>query len=88
MQALALEVLDDLDLARLLIGQRPDDAGDRLQLEQLGGAPPAFTADDLVVAIRLGADDQRLDDAGHADGVSQFRDGLRVEAGAVGTVGG
>ena len=60
-EVLALNVLDDGDLDRLLVGQRPNDDRHLVQVRALGGAPAALAGNDLVaVATFERPHDERL----------------------------
>ena len=80
-EVLALEVLDDGDLHRLLVGDLADDGGDGGFAGALGGEPAALAGDELEASGVL-ADGDGLDDAGDLDGVGEFVEGDFVEVGA------
>jgi hypothetical protein len=62
-EILALEVLDDRDLERGLVVDLFDEGGDRGQSGTLCRSPAALAGDQLVVAVGLGSDQDRLEDA-------------------------
>ena len=80
----ALDVLDDRDLEHLGVGKVADDHRKVVQLGDLGRAPAAFAGDDLEkpAAIRVRADDERLQDAARADGVRELLQKLGLEVAA------
>ncbi len=80
-EVLALEVLDDGDLHRLLVGDLADDGGDGGFAGALGGEPAALSGDELEASGVL-ADGDGLDDSGDLDGVGEFVEGGFVEVGA------
>ena len=76
--------LDDRDLEHLGVGKVADDHRKVVQLGDLGRAPAAFAGDDLEkpAAIRVRADDERLQDAARADGVRELLQKLGLEVAA------
>src|SRR4051812_30017907 len=61
-EVLALKIFDERQFKDRAIVGFADDNGDLGQTEQLGGAPAAFTGDQLQMTIQF-TDDERLDDA-------------------------
>ncbi len=80
-EILALEVLDDGDLHRLLVGDLADDGRDGGFSGALRGEPAALAGDELVASGML-ADGDGLNDAGDLDGVGEFVEGDIVEMGS------
>src|SRR6185295_14955132 len=77
-EVLALDILDQGDLERLLVAELADDGGDLVQPRALRRAPAPLAGDDLeAVAVR--ANDDRLDDAARLDGGGELDQGLLLE---------
>ena len=66
-QVLALDVLDDGDLDRFLVGQRADDHRHVMQIGELRRAPAALAGDDLIGVARRRPDHERLHQPALAD---------------------
>ncbi len=80
-QVLALEVFDERHLERDFLGNVANDDGNARECGPLGGAPAAFTGNQLVAKTHP-ADDERLHDSARTDRARQLFDGLLAEAGA------
>ena len=78
-QVFTLQVFDEGDLHRLLIGHFPDDDGNRGEAHHAGRSPPAFTGNQLIGAIVHGPDQHGLEDAVGFDGLRQLLQSLLVE---------
>ena len=80
-EVLALEILNDGDLHRLLVGDLADDGGDGGLAGALRGEPAALAGDELEASGVL-ADGDGLDDSGDLDGIGELVEGDFVEVGA------
>jgi len=80
-EVLALDILDECDLHEAIIGVILDNDWDLREAGDLGGAPSAFTGDQLV-ATDGRAHDQGLDDAVLANGLSEFSQAVCLETAA------
>jgi hypothetical protein len=67
-----LEILDDGDFHRLLVGDLAEDGGDCGFAGKLRGAPASLAGDELEAATGEGPDEDRLDDAVGDDGGGQL----------------
>jgi len=77
-QILALDILDQRHLERLVVAELADDGRDFVQPRPLRRPPAPLASDDLeAVAVR--ADDDRLDDAARLDGLGEFDQRLFLE---------
>ena len=84
-EVLALEVLDQGGGHGLAVAEIADHDRDLVQRHELGGAPAALAADDLVeaaVAAGLGADQDRLQHAVLADGIGELLKGRGLHGAA------
>ena len=71
-QVFTLQVFDERDLHRLLVGHFPDDDGDGGESDHAGCAPAPFTGNQLIGAIVHGPDQHGLKDAVGFDGLCQL----------------
>jgi hypothetical protein len=78
-EILALEVLDDRDLARRVVVDVLDERRDRFEPGHLGGTPASLAGDELEAPVAEGADEDRLEDTVLPDRRRQLLEGLLVE---------
>jgi hypothetical protein len=78
----ALEILNDGDFHRLLIGDLAKDCGDSCLPGSPGRTPAAFSCDELKAAIGEWAHQDGLDYAVRSDGSGQLRQLLLIDMGA------
>ena len=81
-QVFPLDILDQRDRHDLALIEVANDRRNFMQFCPLGSPPAAFARDDLIGigVIRMGPDQQRLQDSLLADGVDQPVNGCLVKA--------
>src|SRR4051812_46013000 len=77
-EVLALDILDQRDLERLLVAEFAHDGGDFVEPGALRRAPAPLAGDDLE-AMTVRTDDDRLDDAARLDGSGELDQAFLLE---------
>jgi len=77
-EVLALDILDERDLEKAIVGDVPDDYGHAIQASEFGGAPAAFSSDQLIPPAYF-PDDDRLNDSVSSNGLGEFGEPLLLK---------